>query len=251
MLEDESVENGPMRLAPKSFRTTIGGPRLQFSGSHWDEEDWKRISADREGNWQEAVDLFEDRICGRFLDAVEVLEKNDLVRFTAGFSIMALDCLLIETLQQFKEGKQRTDNTPGAVKEAFCKFLLNSKLAPHCKNGKAAAFYDAIRNGLLHQAEIKGDSRIVIGSGWSGDFPAVKWTKSKKGLIINRRLFHAVLMEEFQSYLEQLRNPADMTQELKDAFWVKMNFIASPAKHVKKGAWRPCPQQQQSSHTAP
>jgi hypothetical protein len=38
------------------------------------------------------------------LDAVKLIDKQDF----AGFAVHALDCLLIETLQQFREGADET-----------------------------------------------------------------------------------------------------------------------------------------------
>jgi hypothetical protein len=44
--------------------------------------------------------VLEDRLNARFVDAAEAIDQQDF----AGFAVLALDCLLIETLQQFKAG---------------------------------------------------------------------------------------------------------------------------------------------------
>ena len=60
--------------------------------------------------WKTAIDIFEDRVEGRFLKQIEILAgKNDgKIREFSGFAIIALDCLLIETLRQFYRGSKRT-----------------------------------------------------------------------------------------------------------------------------------------------
>ena len=44
--------------------------------------------------------MLEDRLNPRFFDAIKAIDKQDF----AGFAVLALDSLLIETLQQFREG---------------------------------------------------------------------------------------------------------------------------------------------------
>ncbi|UIR31507.1 hypothetical protein LZP85_06905 [Priestia flexa] len=76
-------------------------------------------------DWHTAIEIFRDRIDGRFLRVTKKLLKEcegDESLSTA-FSIMALNCLLIETLQQFYTG---SDATSRPNEEAFVNFLMNS-----------------------------------------------------------------------------------------------------------------------------
>ncbi len=55
-----------------------------------------------EEKWETAINIFEDRIYGRYFKSIDILlNNNDLD--TTGFAIMAINCLLVETLYQFKE----------------------------------------------------------------------------------------------------------------------------------------------------
>ena len=51
--------------------------------------------------FEKAIDIFIDRIEGRFFKQIDIL-SNDYNQ--NGFSIMALECLLIETFAQFLKG---------------------------------------------------------------------------------------------------------------------------------------------------
>ena len=89
-------------------------------GGFWTSDDWKALDFSIEKDWQTAIDIFEDRIRSRFLDVVEVFQR---MRFS-GFAVIAIDCLLIETLQQFYEGK--TETPRGKSEEYFRKFLTQT-----------------------------------------------------------------------------------------------------------------------------
>ena len=84
---------------------------------------------------------------------------------THGFSIMAVSCLMIETLESFWQG---WPDTKDKSKEAFERFfqrcvdpgspLRGSHLGEF--NEVATDFYIDVRCGILHQAETKGGWRI-------------------------------------------------------------------------------------------
>lgn len=129
---------------------------------------------------------------------------------------MAIDCLLIETLQQFIEGVSRT---PGRKSECYFKKFLIFRFKEDFDDEKAKMFYKQIRCGILHQAETKESSKIKI----SHELPIVKFTKEKDGLIINRKKFHEKLKKAIKSYIEQLK---DKTNEpLRNNFRKKMDYI--------------------------
>ena len=73
------------------------------------------------------------------------------------------------------------------------------------------------RCGILHPAEIKASSKVRrVG-------PLVASTPDGKGLIINRKLFHATRRKAFAAYL---RNRSDAL--LCQHFVKKMNYICNP-----------------------
>ena len=59
-------------------------------------------------DWKNAIAIFNARISSRYLEPVDLLIRDDENRRPIdrryGFSILGIDCLLIETLQSFREG---------------------------------------------------------------------------------------------------------------------------------------------------
>jgi len=177
--------------------------------------DYKRLTFSAESEWQTAIDIFEDRIFGRFLKFVSYIEGYTY----AGFAVLALDCLLIETLQQFHEG---VAETPRRCSETFfVRFLTKTSFG--FTEDQAKKFYNDIRCGILHQAEVKGSSKVRVDT-----MPLVKYTDDRKGLVINRKLFHQQLVHEFKDYVARLRNGTD--QQLRDNFKKKMEYICGLSK---------------------
>jgi hypothetical protein len=180
-------------------------------------QNWKTLTFSDEKDWQKAIDMFVDRIETRFLGFIRLIEGEE----HSGFVIMTLDCLLIETLEQFINGVSETPS--GKPKEYFVNFLTNGSFGCFFNQTLAEKFYHQIRCGILHQAEIKGDSRIVIRIGE----PLAKPSKHN-GLIINRKLFHTQLVKEFEDYVSRLRKNDPPNKALRDNFRKKMNYICNP-----------------------
>lgn len=176
-------------------------------------EDWIKLKFDNEQDWEEACKIFYDRLYSRFLKPIEMIEGYEF----SGFVIMALDCLLIETYQQFYKGKKETPKRES--KEYFTQFFNNTNFKEDFDDEKAEMFYKQIRCGILHQAETKESSKIKI----SHELPIVKFTKEKDGLIINRKKFHKKLISIIDSYIEDLKNPSN--EDLRKNFRKKMNYI--------------------------
>jgi len=173
-------------------------------GGDWTVANYKAIDFSLEEGWQKAIDIFEDRIRHRFLDIVEKIDGMP----DAGFAVMALDCLLIETLEQARRGESETPSRQG--KRYFVDFLTQTSFGDCFDEKNAGNFYIYIRCGILHQAEIKGSSRIRTDS----NLPIVQYSPDVRGLIINRRKFHRKLLHVFEDYIEQLRNPANQAERL-------------------------------------
>ena len=186
------------------------GPHGQQE-EHWSEEDW-----------QQATRIFEDRIRGRFLNVIDAIKCQR----GSGFAVMALDCLLVETLEQFRQGVPSTRSRSGSG-GYIANFLTQTSFQESfgtdtSRSGLARTFADHIRNGILHQAETKKKSRII-----RGKTRLVAWIDDgHKAIAVNRDEFHKQLLKEFGDYLERLRKPqTSEDRDLRHKFKVKMDYV--------------------------
>lgn len=76
-------------------------------------------------------------------------------QYKNGFAIMANCCLLIETLESFKNGWK---DTKGKSKKAFTKFFERET---DFKSFRSIKFYKHVRCGILHQGEVTGGFKII------------------------------------------------------------------------------------------
>jgi hypothetical protein len=160
-------------------------------------------------NKQYIINFIDHRLRRRFIVPIKAIPEGS----KSGFMIMAVVCLLIETLQQFYKGDIETKNRQNA--EAFKKFFEDqSILFPGCA-ARSKTFYTKIRCGILHQAETKGGYRILFNDGPL--FDAEEKT-------INATIFLAAIEECFNQYLDRLRQ-SESNQPLWTKAIKKLRFI--------------------------
>lgn len=183
--------------------------------------EWLKLKLDdgTSTDWKRGIEIFNERINSRYIEPVDLLIKKDHEQSASkrryGFSILAVDCLLIETLQSFREG---LIDTKGKSQKMFEKFLTSRNgFCEHFDKEKAANFYRDIRCGILHQAEVMGSYLI-----WSvGKLMRVKEDGT---CYINRTKFHEQLKNEVKRYCDELRDQAN--SNLRKNFRTKMDAIA-------------------------
>ena len=185
------------------------------------DEEYKQLSLEnnQSNNWDRAVEIFKTRIASRYLEPVDLLIKKDNDRSPIdrkyGFTILAIDCLLIETLQSFREG---LTDTKGKSKDMFINFLTQREsFRDDFKKDDAERFYCDISCGILHQGEIMLDS--ILWSVWS-----VKGKDFNDTPYFNRTKIHEFIKREVDLYCEELRNNNKLNN--RKNFRTKMDFIA-------------------------
>ncbi|HDS1558379.1 TPA: hypothetical protein QEL11_002254 [Stenotrophomonas maltophilia] len=98
------------------------------------------------------ADFIVERFSERYLDPIETdhAKKN-------GFTIMAVSCLMVESLESFRLGWKDTRNKS---ERAFSSFFSHwDQFATF--RPISADFYRHVRCGILHQAETTGGWRII------------------------------------------------------------------------------------------
>jgi hypothetical protein len=186
-------------------------------------KDWEALTFKTEADWEIGVAIFQDRINTRYLEHIERIIDHK----TSGFAVLTLDCALIETLEQFRQGTEETPWKQG--EKYFVSFLRGTSFKEHVSAEQASLFYRNIRCGLLHQGEAK--LSLVKRS---STLPLISFTEDHKGVIVNAKAFHAQLQKTIHEYSDLLRRP-ESTKE-RAAFRKKMNYISQvenkPAEEV-------------------
>jgi hypothetical protein len=163
-----------------------------------------------QSDWNTAVAILKDRIEGRYFNQIALL-SNDIN--ANGFTIMALNCLLIETLFQFRDGKEET---PRPNSKTYPAFLLQEFSSAFKDRQTAESFYSNIRCGILHSAQTKNESRL-------SDREDVVVILEEETLVVSVKGISSMLKAYFEHYLQKLSNPNEVT--LRNNFINKMKFV--------------------------
>lgn len=154
-------------------------------------------------HWTKAIEIFEVRIRRRFFEPVDELLRFDscIPNKTFGFAVLAIDCLVIETLQGFREGI--VDHSKRS-RELFTNFLTQwvafNDCVPHDGNSVdfAVQVYRGYRCALHHSGATEVAFRVrAVGPmfNFNGDC----------GVEVNRTCLHRNLKRELDAYVADLR----------------------------------------------
>lgn len=169
--------------------------------------------------WEKAYDYFYQRISSRFLNPIGWIIKKGQSE-GEGFSAVALQCILIEFIESFYQGKIYTTSSQPRFYEynssvrLFIDFLMNHyPFSNYFKMEKSArGFYDNIRCGLLHEASTKETSLIRVNS---PDNLMIELIDDNKNMIVYRNNFLHSIKEFLSDYKIKLFQDTQL----------KINFI--------------------------
>lgn len=215
---------------------TIKNKGIKISPNYF-QSDWTDLDLTRNNqvDWAKAITIFKDRIEGRYLRQIKTLDLNSdrTIGLYAGFAIMSLTCLLIETLEQFWTGNIQTRRKikTGKKSKKLWSWIFKGNKASNISDDalafynffqrseklrvffdtkeKANIFYTKIRCGLLHQGQTKGSSLIHIRYGEQ----MVCWLNDKnieEGLSIHRRKFVSEIEEVYKKFIAELEKPGNL-----------------------------------------
>lgn len=174
-------------------------------------DDWRALDKENFDDWRRAAEILKDRLDGRFLHYA----GNCLRSPNSGFVVLAIHSLLLETIQQFREGIIDGKGQSGRLVRSF---LKGKRFQPDFDRKARDAYYTDIRCGLLHQAEAKNrwlirrDQRHLLREFPHGD-----------GYIIDVRRFHGRVRKSFNDYLAEMQISDSVT--VRENLWKKMNSI--------------------------
>ncbi|MBO4701846.1 MAG: hypothetical protein J5625_04190 [Lachnospiraceae bacterium] len=172
--------------------------------------DLKQNSKDKD--WKKAIDIMRERLKGRYLDQISFLIQSDINK--NGFAAMALICLLIETLMQFREGIPQNKDYPNS--KYYSRFLQN-QLGEIFDGEISSRFYKDIRCGILHSAQTKNNSCLTF------DTDYVARIQGNGVMMVDIRNLYYAVVRYFEEYCDELRNSEN--NQLRYNFICKMDDI--------------------------
>jgi hypothetical protein len=219
-------------------RMRVAGKR---STNDWQQFRRDLLSSSTSPAWLEAPMWIRERIDTRFLDPVALILKGN-AKAGEGFSIVAIDCILMEFLEALHQGKtyryrerdeQRTPHEYGSSRALFKSFLTTrARFQGTFDQQLRDSFYSDVRCGLLHEAATKSNWLVKV-----DPTPRIAFIEAATGnRVLNRVALHEALSDTVADYCQAL--PTD--QRLQEAFLRVMDhtcalrrtylFIEGPAE---------------------
>jgi len=197
-------------------------------------------------NWARVINLFKNRIQDFYFTPIkQILELNELRG--EGFSILTLQCALIEMFAAFRLGKiyqhGTSKNDPGYIyyspSEYFIQFLETESIFENYffitnQNKKtkiaspfsAKGFYRNVRCGLMHEARTKEGWVINAKKGYANsDEILIKKNKVKNTISIDRTMLNKRLETYFEKYLMELMEESKAGYALRRLFGRKLDHL--------------------------
>jgi hypothetical protein len=204
------------RLTMPNDTILCGRPGSSYCVTVGDYKAWENEAG---SGWSKKPEFIRRRLFERYIDPVKALDCHpDTKRLKNGFYIMAVSCLLIETLVSYWRGWETTEphkdaaarQVPGKSREAFRIFFHEEG---RFAEFQGTEFYKRIRCGILHQGEATGG-----------------WTISREGSLfdgtseVNATKFHNKLAAAIRDYESNLKNPLPGSS-LRNNFDKKMKAV--------------------------
>jgi hypothetical protein len=169
---------------------------------------WKAAFAVAE-DWTYAINIVEDRIRGRWLNAADRLLSEPY----SGFAILALDCIVLESLWGFMNGEAVAR---GKEQQVYREMLTGPKFA--WTDALSEDFL--VRNGVIHDAETRRGWLI----GKTVPSSVMRQPEKHGGYKLNRTKFHHAVKVTFEDWVAKLRaGDADLRSKMRR----RMNQIIS------------------------
>jgi len=162
-------------------------------------------------NKKAIAEFIYNRLYSRYIKPFEFKDVDYKKEYKNGFSIMANACLLIETLQSFKEGLGDSNRQS---EQLFKNFFMSNENFTKFKITNSFNFYKKVRCGILHQGETTDGWRIN--------------RKKKTPLLQDKNINVNKFMKELEKSLRAYRislKQEEWDSEIWDNFRTKMRKI--------------------------
>lgn len=202
-------------------------------------------SYDFNGHWNEIIERFKKRIEDFYFTPIDrIKDPNKLLG--EGFTILTIQCALIEMFAAFKYGKihkfNKNDTDPDftykRADECFIPFLhteqifenhfykFENKIKLEDQPFSATEFYNKVRCGLMHEARTKGDWVINAKKSYDGDeINFISKITTTNRISIDRTILNKQLKKYFQEFLISLIQENAEGNKLRRFFARKLDHL--------------------------
>lgn len=196
-----------------------------------------------ETTWGKAIEKFKERLDNYFFIPISgIIERGD--GDGEGFSVVTLQCALIEMFAAFKEGKIHAlrrssqasfhqDYRYSASQKLFTDFLKDSEFLGNyfSQSFDPNLFYKEVRCGLMHEARTKGK--------WLIRYKQEKLLTqdSNNNIIIDRSILQENLKDYLNRYIAKLKDPNETDLREKFARSLDNLFETIPTQNYQKYDW--------------
>lgn len=191
---------------------------LFYLSSEYTKENWCQLRTTDSSSsrfWEDAIKFFRDRMEGRFLHQLELLQETTEKLEKNTFIIASLDCLLIETLSHFYYGKDSAVGKSGDRYKDFLRVCFENRISDNLVRN----FYSKIRCGLLHSAQTEGKSYLTYGRE-----DAIGYDE-KNYLFVSVDSLTCVIREYYERYISVIEH--GQCDCLRNNFLWKMDSLAN------------------------
>jgi hypothetical protein len=196
-------------------------------------------------NWAEIIERFKGRIEDFYFSPIDRVKDPNKLK-GEGFTILTIQCALIEMFAAFKYGKIHKFNKNGTdpnytykrADECFIPFLHSEQIFENhfykFENGNklddqpfsATEFYNKVRCGLMHEARTKGDWVVNAKKSYKGDeinFISINTTTNR--ISIDRTILNKLLKKYFQDFINSLSQDNAEGNKLRRLFARKLDHL--------------------------
>ena len=198
-----------------------------------------------DANWLEIIQKFKMRIENYYLTPIDKV-KEPMKLQGEGFTILTIQCALIEMFAAFKYGKihnhskrtRRPNYEYKLANECFIPFLHSESIFENhfhkIVHGEkvvnqpfsATEFYNNVRCGLMHEARTKGNWIINAKRRYEGDETIFIINDNQKNKIsLDRTILNNQLKTYFSDYLNKISENSIQGENLRRLFARKLDHL--------------------------
>lgn len=208
--------------------------------------------------WDVAIKLLEKRLKRKYFDPIQLIIEEDIL-VGEGFTIVTVQCALIEMFAAFRQGKifnhKKSSSSPKyeyrESQKMFTSLLHTSTIfqdnfwqykhkdiKENDKPYNAYDFYNNVRCGLIHEARTKDNWHITATSLTNTNKNEKQFILTEGSVIkINRTLLHYRLLAYLDEYSKELREETKTGSDLRKYFARKMDHLFNFQSDLQYDWW--------------